>query len=123
MARMISGPSEIAAAGNIPKRIEEFVGRVSSGTETVSIARMKSPEGWIEPGQTPEFSECSVVLKGMLRVETSEGIHEVGEGQAIIVDSDEWVQYSTPLPGGAEYISVCQPAFSPGRAHRDSCLE
>lgn len=119
MARMISKPAELVAAGNVSKRIEEFVGRVNSGTDRISIARMESPEGWMEPGQSPEFSECSVVLKGMLRVETREGTYDVGDGQAIIVESDEWVRYSTPLPGGAEYIAVCQPAFSQEAVHRD----
>lgn len=119
MMRVITGPAELVASGNKPKTIEEFIGRVSSGTESVSIARMKSPCGWSEPGQTPEFDEYTVVLKGTLRVSTRADEFEVEEGQAVVVESGEWVRYSTPLRGGAEYISVCVPAFSPETVNRD----
>lgn len=107
----------IQAAGNKPKRIEEYIGRVNSKTPAVSVARMKSPEGWVEPGQTPEFDEYTVVLSGTLRVESKSGIFEVSAGQAIITNRGEWVQYSTPQ--GAEYVAVCLPAFSPDTVHRD----
>ncbi len=119
MAQLISGPTVIAAAGNKPKRIAEFVGRVNSGTEAVSVAHMVSPDGWVEPGQTPEFDEYTLVLKGMLRVETRDGVLEVRAGQAVITPKGEWVRYSSPEPGGAEYVAVCAPAFSPGTVHRD----
>ena len=115
----IKRPTVIKAAGNKPKIIEEFVGRVSSQTSVTSIARMKSPSGWVEPGQTPEFDEYTVVLKGMLRVKTKNGIYDVTAGEAIITSKGEWVQYSTPGPEGAEYIAVCLPAFSPESVHRD----
>ncbi len=117
MSGRIEKPTVIQAAGNLPKTIEEFIGRVNTGTEAVSIARMKSPAGWEEPGQTPEFDEYTVVLSGMLRVATKSAEHEVGAGEAFISPKGEWVRYSTP--GGAEYISVCLPAFSPGTVHRD----
>jgi mannose-6-phosphate isomerase-like protein (cupin superfamily) len=103
----------------MPKIIEEYVGRVNSNTQQLSIARMKSPEGWVEPGQTPEFDEYTVVLKGTLRVTTRNNSFDVGEGQAVIVEKGEWVQYSTPFSGGAEYVAVCMPAFSPDIVHRD----
>ncbi len=119
MSTPIKQPTIIKAAGNKPKVIEEFVGRVNSKTEAVSIARMKSPAGWTEPGQTPEFDEYTVVLRGMLRVTTKAAVHEVRAGEAIVVNKGEWVQYSTPAPEGAEYIAVCQPAFSPESVHRD----
>ena len=119
MPVLISGPTEISAAGNKPKVIEEFIGRVNSGSEAISIARMKSPAGWIEPGQTPEFDEYTVVLRGMLRVHTKQGAFDVHSGQAIVVTGGEWVQYSSPEADGAEYIAVCVPAFSPGTVHRD----
>lgn len=119
MPTLIPSPSVIEAAGNKPKRIEEFVGRVNSKTANVSIARMQSPGGWIEPGQTPEFDEYTLVLKGMLRVKTREQTTDVNAGQAIIVHGGEWVQYSTPEPEGAEYVAVCLPAFSPQAVHRD----
>jgi mannose-6-phosphate isomerase-like protein (cupin superfamily) len=119
MTTHLTTPTEIRAVGNKPKTIEEFIGRVNSKTEAVSIARMKSPSGWIEPGQTPEFDEYSLVLKGMLRVMTKSDVHEVQAGEAIIAGRGEWVQYSTPGPDGAEYIAVCTPAFSPGSVHRD----
>ena len=117
MARRIDQASVIEAAGNKPKRIEEFVGRVNTRTEHASVARMNSPAGWVEPGQTPEFDEYSVVLAGMLRVETRSGVFDVRSGQAVHALAGEWVRYSTPE--GAEYIAVCVPAFSPGTVHRD----
>ena len=119
MPRLIETPSLIAAAGNKPKWIEEYVGRVSSDDTAVSVARMRAPEGWEEPGQTPEFMEISVVLSGLLRVEHSDGVSDVRAGGAIITSPGEWVRYSTPEPGGAEYIAVCLPAFSPDSVHRD----
>ena len=119
MLQHIQAPSIITAAGNKPKVIEEFVGRINSKTEAVSIARMKSPQGWIEPGQTPEFDEYTVVLRGMLRVESKSTAIDVHAGQAIIVRGGEWVKYSTPGAEGAEYIAVCIPAFSPQTVHRD----
>jgi mannose-6-phosphate isomerase-like protein (cupin superfamily) len=120
MPRLISSPSIVQAAGNKPKVIEEFVGRVNSGTPGVSIARMRSPSGWVEPGQTPEFDEYTLVLRGTLHVKSQQGILEVGAGQAVIVPQGEWVQYSTPGPEGAEYIAVCLPAFSPETVRRDA---
>jgi ethanolamine utilization protein EutQ len=113
-------PTQVTAAGNKPKIIQEFVGRVNTKTEAASIARMKSPGGWVEPGQTPEFDEYSMVLRGTLRVEHKEGQVDVVAGQAIIAHSGEWVRYSTPFQNGAEYFAVCRPAFSPGTVHRDS---
>jgi hypothetical protein len=118
MPTLISTPTRIEAAGNKPKIIEEFIGRVNSDTETLSVARMQSPAGWVEPGQSPQFNEYTVVLKGMLRVKHREGSIDVHAGQAIITHLGEWVQYSTPE--GAEYIAVCFPAFSPAMVHRDS---
>lgn len=118
MPKLISAPTIIEAAGNKPKRIEEYVGRVNSQTEALSIARMKSPGGWIEPAQTPEFTEYTVVLKGLLRVTTQAGDIDVREGQAIITFPGEWVKYSTPEADGAEYVAVCLPAFSPATVHR-----
>jgi len=120
MPTLIPGPTQITAAGNKPKIIQEFIGRVNSKTEAASIARMKSPSGWVEPGQTPEFDEYTVVLAGMLRVESKSGALEVRAGQGIITHSGEWVRYSTPEADGAEYIAVCLPAFSPGTVHRDN---
>ena len=119
MPTLIDAPSVINAAGNKPKRIEEFAGRVNSGTTQVSIARMQSPEGWVEPGQRPEFEEYTVILRGVLRVETETGVLDVRAGQAIITHPGEWVRYSTPEPEGAEYIAVCLPAFSMETVHRD----
>ena len=119
MARLIPEPTIIEAAGNLPKKIEEFVGRVNSGTEPVSIARMTSPGGWVEPGQTPEFAEYTVVLSGMLKVETRDGVLEVRAGQAVVAPAGEWVRYSSPEPEGARYVAVCLPAFSPATVHRD----
>ena len=120
MAVFIKKPSVITAAGNKPKKIQEFIGRVNSSTTETSIAKMISPEGWIEPGQTPEFDEYTLVLKGTLKVETSNEIFFVREGEAIIAPRGEWVRYSTPDIGGAEYIAVCLPAFSIEHVHRDS---
>ena len=119
MAKFISAPTIIPAAGEPPKIIEEFFGRVNSQTSTVSIARMTSPSGWREPGQAPEFAEYTIVLKGELQVETRDVVHKVAAGQAIVVNAGEWVRYSTPGAGGAEYIAVCMPAFSPLTVHRD----
>jgi quercetin dioxygenase-like cupin family protein len=119
MPQLIEAPTRIQAHGQPPKTIEEFIGRVNSKTESVSVARMISPSGWSEPGQTPDFDEFTVVLRGELRVETCEGVHRVAAGQAIVAHRGEWVRYSTPSPQGAEYISVCMPAFSPATVHRD----
>jgi mannose-6-phosphate isomerase-like protein (cupin superfamily) len=115
----IEHPARVAAAGTMPKLIDEYVGRVNSGTSELSVAHMRSPGGWIEPGQTPDFQEYTVVLKGMLRVEHKGGSIDVLAGQAIIAHRGEWVRYSTPLPDGAEYIAVCSPAFSLDTVHRD----
>lgn len=119
MAKKIISPTQIKAAGNKPKIIEEFIGRVNSNTSSLSIAKMTSPAGWIEPGQKPEFDEYTIVLKGMLKVKTQDAEFEVNAGEAIIVNKNEWIQYSTPGPEGAEYIAVCLPAFSPETVHRD----
>jgi mannose-6-phosphate isomerase-like protein (cupin superfamily) len=119
MPILIAEPSLIQAAGNKPKEIREFAGRVNTGHAGVSVARMVSPEGWREPGQRPDFEEVTVVLKGMLLVEHEGGMMEVRAGQGVIARPGEWVRYSTPEPGGAEYIAVCLPAFSPGSVHRD----
>jgi mannose-6-phosphate isomerase-like protein (cupin superfamily) len=120
MPTLISNPTRITAAGNKPKIIEEFVGRVNSGETRLSLAHMRSPGGWVEPGQTPEFDEFTMVLKGSLRVTHQSGAFEVAAGQAIVTRAGEWVQYSTPHPDGAEYIAVCLPAFSPQMVHRDT---
>ena len=120
MPTLIQSPSIIAAAGNKPKIIEEFIGRVNSKTSGLSVARMTSPGGWIEPGQTPEFDEYTLVLRGTLHVATKSGTFDVLAGKAIIITKGEWVQYSSPEPEGAEYIAVCLPAFSPDKVHRDS---
>ena len=120
MPRLITAPTVIASAGTKPKRIEEFAGHVNSGHAGVSVARMVSPQGWQEPGQRPEFEEITVVLRGMLRVESGGGTLDVHAGQAIVTSPGEWVRYSTPDAGGAEYIAVCTPAFSPTTVHRDS---
>jgi quercetin dioxygenase-like cupin family protein len=120
MPRLIAAPSIVEAAGSKPKKIEEYAGRVASGQDGVSVARMISPEGWVEPGQRPEFQEVTVVLRGMLRVEHEGGVLEVRAGQAVITLPGEWVRYSTPEAGGAEYVAVCAPAFSPRTVHRDS---
>jgi mannose-6-phosphate isomerase-like protein (cupin superfamily) len=120
MPQLISNPRRIEAAGNKPKLIDEYIGRVSTQTEVVSIAHMQSPSGWTEPGQRPEFDEFTIVLKGMLRVEYSGGQMDVHAGQAVIARKGEWVRYSTPSEEGAEYIAVCLPAFSPDTVHRES---
>ena len=119
MARHIESPTLVEAAGTPPKTIAEFVGRVNTGDEALSVAKMTSPEGWSEPGQTPEFDEYTVVLRGTLRVETADGVLDVGEGQGVVAPAGAWVRYSSPLPGGAEYVAVCVPAFSPDTVHRD----
>jgi mannose-6-phosphate isomerase-like protein (cupin superfamily) len=120
MPRLIEQPTIIQAAGNKPKRIEEYAGRVNSGHASVSVARMVSPEGWVEPGQQPEFEEITVVLRGMLRVEHAGGVLDVRAGQAVVASPGEWVRYSSPEAGGAEYVAVCLPAFSPATVHRDA---
>jgi mannose-6-phosphate isomerase-like protein (cupin superfamily) len=119
MPRFISQATRIQAAGNKPKIIDEFIGRVNSSDSGISIAHMRSPEGWIEPGQCPEFAEYTVVLSGTLRVEHEAGSMDVTEGQAIVTSPGEWVRYSTPFENGAEYIAVCMPAFSPDTVHRE----
>jgi quercetin dioxygenase-like cupin family protein len=119
MPTHIHQPSIVQAAGNKPKIIEEYVGRVASQTESVSVARMKSPAGWVEPGQTPEFDEYTVVLRGTLRVTSREATIDVHAGQAVITHAGEWVQYSTPGAEGAEYVAVCLPAFAMHTVHRD----
>lgn len=119
MPTKINGPSIIEAAGTKPKRIEEYIGRVNSNTDTVSVARMSSPPGWQEPGQCPAFDEYTVVLEGRLQVESQEGTLDVRAGEAIITHAGKWVRYSTPDPEGAEYIAVCLPAFAPETVHRD----
>jgi quercetin dioxygenase-like cupin family protein len=116
----IAKPTIIEAAGNLPKRIEEYVGRVNSGHASLSVARMVSPAGWQEPGQRPEFEEVTIVPRGTLRVEHEGGSVTVRAGEAVITKPGEWVRYSTPEPGGAEYVAVCVPAFSPATVHRDS---
>lgn len=118
MPKRIEAPTVVPAEGNKPKRIEEFFGRVNTGHETVSVARMKSPPGWVEPGQRPEFEELTVVLAGTLKVEHEKGSFEVAAGQAVVASPGEWVRYSTP--DGAEYVAVCLPAFSPDTVHRDA---
>jgi mannose-6-phosphate isomerase-like protein (cupin superfamily) len=120
MPTLIAKPTIIEAAGNKPKRIEEFVGRVNSKTAALSVARMTSPSGWVEPGQTPEFDEYTLVLRGALRVTSRQGSIDVTAGQAVIAPRGEWVQYSTPGPEGAEYVAICLPAFSPDTVHRDA---
>jgi mannose-6-phosphate isomerase-like protein (cupin superfamily) len=119
MAKLIEGPKLMEAAGTKPKTIEEFVGRARSGDTEVSIARMVSPAGWEEPKQTPAFSEYTLVLRGMLRVENESGTLDVRAGQAVIAPGGQWVRYSSPEPGGAEYIAVCVPAFSYETVHRE----
>ena len=119
MPRLIAAPTVIAAAGTKPKKIEEFAGRVNSDHAQVSVAKMTSPSGWLEPGQRPEFEEITVVLKGMVRVEYEGGSLDVHAGQAVVTAPGEWVRYSTPAPDGAEYVAVCLPAFSPATVHRD----
>ena len=120
MPTLISQPTRIQAAGNKPKVIDEYIGRVNSKTSAASVAHMRSPQGWVEPGQTPEFDEFTIVLKGMLRVEHKDGALDVRAGQAVIARAGEWVRYSTPEIDGAEYIAVCLPAFSMDSVHRDA---
>lgn len=115
----IAAPTRMQAAGNKPKRIEEYVGRVNSACSQVSIARMQSPEGWVEPGQRPAFDEYTLVLRGTVRVEHEGGALDVSAGEAVLARAGEWVRYSSPLAGGAEYVAVCLPAFSPDTVHRD----
>jgi quercetin dioxygenase-like cupin family protein len=119
MPTLIKAPTVVPAAGAPPKRIEEYVGRVNSGHTSVSVARMASPQGWLEPGQRPDFEEVTVVLSGLLRVEYEGGVHDVRAGQAVVTRPGEWVRYSTPEPGGAEYVAICLPAFAPETVHRD----
>ena len=119
MPTLIAQPTIIQAAGNKPKRIEEYAGRVNSGHDAVSVARMTSPEGWVEPGQRPAFEEITVVLRGMLRVEHDAGAIDVRAGQAVVAHPGEWIRYSSPESGGAEYVAICLPAFSPATVHRD----
>ena len=119
MPKLIDGPVVVAAAGEPPKRIEEYAGRVRTGHQAISVARMVSPSGWREPGQRPEFEEITVVLKGTLVVEHEVGRMEVAAGQAVVTSPGEWVRYSTPGADGAEYVAVCLPAFSPATVHRD----
>src|SRR3954447_23112841 len=119
MPELIQTPTRVEPAGTKPKLIDEFVGRVNTGEERVSIARMRSPEGWVEPGQRPAFDEWTLVLDGTLRVEHEGGELDVGAGQAVLVRGGEWVRYSTPADGGAQYIAICLPAFSPATVHRD----
>jgi mannose-6-phosphate isomerase-like protein (cupin superfamily) len=120
MPRLIAAPTVIEAAGNLPKRIEEYAGRVNSGHAEVSVARMVSPAGWLEPGQRPDFEEITVVLRGCLRVEHQGGTLDVRAGQAVVTAAGEWVRYSSPEAGGAEYVAVCLPAFTPATVHRDA---
>jgi len=119
MPTLISKPTIIEAAGNLPKRIEEYIGRVNSGHAEVSVAKMVSPAGWVEPVQKPAFQEVTLVLRGCLKVEHTNGVIEVKAGQAIVAQPGEWVRYSSPYEGGAEYVAVCLPAFSPGTVNRD----
>lgn len=119
MPTLIERPTRIEAAGNKPKLIDEYVGRVNTKSEQVSIAHMRSPSGWVEPGQAPEFDEYTIVLRGALRVESRDGVLDVAAGQGVLVRGGEWVRYSTPGPEGAEYLAVCLPAFSPETVHRD----
>jgi mannose-6-phosphate isomerase-like protein (cupin superfamily) len=119
MPELIESPSRVEAAGTKPKLIDEFVGQVNTGETRVSIARMRSPDGWVEPGQRPEFDEWTLVLDGTLHVEHDGGALDVRAGQAVLVRAGEWVRYSAPEPGGAHYVAVCLPAFSPGTVHRD----
>jgi quercetin dioxygenase-like cupin family protein len=120
MPRKIDAPTRIEAAGNKPKLIDEYVGRVNSKDGALSVAHMRSPGGWVEPGQRPEFDEYTVVLRGLLRVEHEGGALEIRAGQAVVANAGEWVRYSTPEADGAEYVAVCLPAFSPGTVHRDA---
>jgi mannose-6-phosphate isomerase-like protein (cupin superfamily) len=116
---LVSKPARVAAAGTKPKLIDEYIGRVNTETQGLSVAHMRSPGGWVEPGQTPDFDEYTVVLRGTLRVESQQGVLDVQAGQAVLTPKGEWVRYSTPEPDGAEYIAVCHPAFTLDGAHRD----
>src|SRR5438552_1607545 len=120
MPTLIPKPTRVEAAGNKPKLIDEYIGRVNSGHVRLSVAHMRSPAGWTEPGQTPEFEEFTIVLKGLLRVTHRSGILDIRAGEAVIAHPGEWVQYSTPAAEGAEYIAVCLPAFSPDSVHRNA---
>jgi hypothetical protein len=120
MPQLIPSPTRVEATGNKPKLIDEYVGRVNSGETRLSVAHMRSPGGWVEPGQTPEFDEYTVVLRGLLRVSSREGTLDVVAGQAVLARGGEWVQYSTPEAEGAEFVAICLPAFSPQSVHRDS---
>lgn len=122
MPKVVLYPTRIQSAGNVPKLIDEYIGRVNSDTADVSVAHMRSPGGWEEPGQTPDFDEYTVVLKGTLRVTHRHGEIEVAAGQAVIARRGEWVKYSTPYEEGAEYIAVCVPAFSPQTVRRDATV-
>lgn len=119
MPTLIQAPTRVEAAGNKPKLIDEYIGRVNSATDLMSVAHMRSPAGWVEPGQSPEFDEFTIVLRGTLRVESQGGSMEVHAGQAVIAHKGEWIRYSTPHEEGAEYIAVCLPAFSMATVHRD----
>lgn len=119
MPRLIERPTRVEAAGNKPKLIDEYVGRVNSKDEQLSVAHMRSPGGWVEPGQTPRFREITLVLRGRLRVEHTNGVIDVAGGQAIVTEAGEWIRYSTPDEEGAEYVAICLPAFSPDTVHRD----
>lgn len=123
MPKLIDKPTIIEAAGNKPKTIEEYVGNANTKTSEISVAKMTSPGGWVEPGQTPEFKEITYVISGELHVEHRGGILKVKRGQAIITEPNEWIRYSTPTPEGAEYIAICLPAFSPGTVNRDEEVE
>ena len=119
MPTLIAGPTRVEAAGTKPKLIDEYVGRVNTGTENLSVAHMRSPGGWVEPGQTPEFDEYTIVLKGAVQVEHAGGVLTVAAGQAVLTHAGEWIRYSTPGADGAEYVAICLPAFSPGTVRRD----
>ena len=119
MPQLIESPSVVEAAGTKPKVIEEYVGQVNTGEARLSVARMRSPEGWLEPGQRPEFDEWTLVLDGTLHVEHDDGAFDVAAGQAVLVGAGEWVRYSSPQPGGAHYVAICLPAFSPDTVNRD----
>lgn len=120
MPTLIAAPTRVEALGQPPKLIDEYIGRVNTGHTRLSVAHMRSPAGWAEPGQTPEFDEFTVVLRGTLRVEHRGGVLDVPAGQAVVAHAGEWVRYSTPTAEGAEYVAVCLPAFTPATAHRDS---